>query len=140
MSALTSIAPSAEEMYLTAEKCFADLPEFMRLAAGDVRIIVMDYAEDETLGEMEIEDALELTGLYVGVPLTIESVTHPSPERPLVYLYRLPILFEWAARGDVTVEELVTHVFIHELGHHFGWSDEEMDAALAAAEDDDAAG
>ena len=134
MSALTAIAPSLDEMYLTAEKCFADLPDFMRKAAGDVRIIVMDYAEDETLEEMGIQDALELTGLYVGVPLTIESVTNPSEYRPLVYLYRLPILFEWAARGDVTVEELVTHVFIHELGHHFGWSDEEMDAKL---EEDD---
>ncbi|OZB12906.1 MAG: hypothetical protein B7X53_17220 [Hyphomonas sp. 34-62-18] len=130
MSALTAIAPSLDEMYLTAEKCFADLPDFMRKAAGDVRIIVMDYAEDETLDEMGIQDALELTGLYVGVPLTIESITNPSEYRPLVYLYRLPILFEWAARGDVTVEELVTHVFIHELGHHFGWSDEEMDAKL----------
>ena len=130
MSALTAIAPSVDEMYLTAEKCFAELPDFMRRAAGDVRIIVMDYAEDETLDEMQIDDALELTGLYVGMPLTIESVTNPSEYRPLVYLYRLPILFEWAARGDVTVAELVTHVFIHELGHHFGWSDEEMDAKL----------
>ena len=130
MSALTSIAPSVDEMYLTAEKCFADLPDFMRKAAGDVRIIVMDYAEDEILDEMQFDDALELTGLYVGMPLTIESVTNPSEYRPLVYLYRLPILFEWAARGDVTVEELVTHVFVHELGHHFGWSDEEMDAKL----------
>jgi len=130
MSALTAIAPSVDEMYLTAEKCFADLPDFMRKAAGDVRIIVMDYAEEETLDEMQIDDALELTGLYVGMPLTIESVTNPFEHRPLVYLYRLPILFEWAARGDVTVEELVTHVFIHELGHHFGWSDEEMDAKL----------
>ena len=130
MSALTAIAPSVDEMYLTAEKCFADLPDFMRKAAGDVRIIVMDYAEDETLDEMQIDDALELTGLYVGMPLTIESVTNPFEYRPLVYLYRLPILFEWAARGDVTVEELVTHVFIHELGHHFGWSDEDMDAKL----------
>ncbi|MGE6698845.1 metallopeptidase family protein [Hyphomonas sp. NPDC076900] len=134
MSALTAIAPSLDEMYLTAEKCFADLPDFMRKAAGDVRIIVMDYAENETLDEMGIEDALELTGLYVGVPLTIESVTNPSEYRPIIYLYRLPILFEWAARGDVTVEELVSHVFIHELGHHFGWSDEEMDAKL---EEDD---
>lgn len=134
MSALTAIAPTVDEMYLTAEKCFADLPDFMRKAAGDVRIIVMDYAEDETLDEMGIEDALELTGLYVGMPLTIESITNPSEYRPLVYLYRLPILFEWAARGDVTVEELVSHVFIHELGHHFGWSDEEMDAKL---EEDD---
>lgn len=134
MSALTSIAPSVDEMYLTAEKCFADLPEFMRKAAGDVRILVMEFAEDEILDEMGIDDALELTGLYSGMPLTLESVTNPTVERPLIYIYRLPILFEWAQRGDVTIEELVTHVFIHELGHHFGWSDEEIDAKL---EEDD---
>jgi predicted Zn-dependent protease with MMP-like domain len=110
---------------------------FMRKAAGDVRILVMEYAEDEILDEMEIDDALELTGLYMGVPLTIESITHPSPERPIIYLYRLPILFEWAARGDTSLEDLVTHVFIHELGHHFGWSDEEMDAKLAEEDDGD---
>lgn len=137
MSALTSIAPSADEMYLTAEKAFAALPEAMRQAAGDVRILIMDYAEDDILNDMEIDDALELTGLYVGVPLTLESVTFPSVERPLIYLYRLPILFEWAQRGDVTVEELVSHVFIHELGHHFGWSDEEMDAKLEEMDEED---
>jgi predicted Zn-dependent protease with MMP-like domain len=117
-------------MLACAEKCFAELPEFMRKAAGDVRILVMDFAEDEILDEMEIDDALELTGLYVGVPLTLESVTQPAVDRPLIYLYRLPILFEWAQRGDTTIEELVSHVFIHELGHHFGWSDDDMHAAL----------
>lgn len=130
MSLFTAPAPGADEMLACAEKCFAELPEFMRKAAGDVRIVVMDYAEDETLDEMGIEDALELTGLYSGVPLTLESVTQPALERPLIYLYRMPILFEWAGRGDTSIEELVTHVFIHELGHHFGWSDEEIDMAL----------
>lgn len=130
MSVFDSPAPSAGEMLACAEKCFAELPEFMRKAAGDVRIVVMDYAEDALLDEMGIEDPLELSGLYTGVPLTIESVTQPSIERPLIYLYRMPILFEWAARGDTSIEELVSHVFIHELGHHFGWSDEEMHIAL----------
>lgn len=130
MSAFALTAPGVEEMLACAEKCFAELPEFMRKAAGDVRILVMDYAEDEILDEMEIDDALELTGLYVGVPLTLESVTQPTVDRPLVYLYRLPILYEWAQRGDTTIEELVSHVFIHELGHHFGWSDDEMHTAL----------
>lgn len=134
MNAFALTAPSGDDMLTCAEASFAGLPEFMRKAAGDVRIVIMDFAEDDILDEMEIDDALELTGLYVGVPLTIESVTSPALERPLVYLYRLPILFEWAQRGDVTIEELISHVFIHELGHHFGWSDEEMDAKLA--EDD----
>lgn len=136
MSALTSVAPGAEELLALAERCFADLPDFMRSPAGDVRILVMDYAEDDLLDEMEIDDALELTGLYVGVPLTLESVTQPAMDRPLIYLYRLPILFEWAQRGDVTLEEMVRHVFIHELGHHFGWSDAEIDAKLEESDDD----
>ena len=137
MTDLNITAPDVEALHTCAEKCFALLPDFMRKAAGDVRIMVMEYAEDEILDEMEIDDALELTGLYMGVPLTLESITHPSPERPIIYLYRMPILFEWAARGDTSLEDLVTHVFIHELGHHFGWSDEEMDAKLAEEDDGD---
>ncbi len=131
MSALAIAAPDGESLLACAEKCFSLLPDHMRAAAGDVRIIVSDYAEDAILEELGIDDPLDLTGLYAGIPLTEESVTHPSPHRPLIYLYRLPILFEWAVRGDTTVEDLVTHVFIHELGHHFGWSDEAMDAKLA---------
>jgi predicted Zn-dependent protease with MMP-like domain len=136
VSAFALTAPGTEEFLSCAEACFAALPAVMRQAAGDVRIVVMDYAEDEILDDMEIDDALELTGLYVGTPLTLESVTQPAMERPLIYLYRMPILFEWAARGDATIEELVSHVFIHELGHHFGWSDEEIDAKLAQDDED----
>lgn len=130
MSALGLIAPSVDDMLACAEQCFSLLPDFMRKAAGDVRIVVADYAEDDLLDEMGIEDPLDLTGLYSGLPLTLESVTSPSLERPLIYLFRLPILFEWAQRGDATIEDLVTHVFIHELGHHFGWSDEDMHTTL----------
>lgn len=130
MTALGQTAPSADDLLSCAEACFALLPDFMRKAAGDVRIVVSDYAEDDLLDDMGIDDPLDLTGLYSGLPLTLESVTQPSLERPLIYLFRMPILFEWAARGDTTIEDLVTHVFIHELGHHFGWSDEEMDATL----------
>ncbi|MFN3910814.1 metallopeptidase family protein [Hyphomonas sp.] len=130
MSALGQTAPSVEELLACADATFAQLPEFMRQAAGDVRILVMEFAEDDLLDELEIDDPLDLTGLYTGVPLTLDSVTQPAMERPLIYLFRLPILFEWAQRGDVTIEEMVHHVFIHELGHHFGWSDEEIDAKL----------
>ncbi len=133
MTALGLTAPGADEVLACAEDCFSRLPEFMRKAAGDVRIVVADYAEDDLLDEMGIDDPLDLTGLYSGLPLTLESVTQPSLQRPLIYLFRMPILFEWAARGDTTIADLVTHVFIHELGHHFGWSDEEMDAKLDEA-------
>ena len=130
MSTLYQTAPTAEDILGLAEACVARLPEHMREAANAVRIIVEDFAEDEILDEMKIEDPLDLSGLYSGVPLTHESVTHPSMHPPLVFLYRMPLLFEWAARGDVTLDELVSHVVIHEYGHHFGWSDEEMHRLL----------
>lgn len=132
MSALPGTAPSAEDILDAAEACLKRLPEHMQVAASAVRIIVEDYAEDEILDEMDIDDPLDLSGLYSGVPLIHESVTHPSTHTPLVFLYRMPILFEWAARGDVTLEELVAHVVIHEYGHHFGWSDEEMHRILGS--------
>lgn len=113
-----------------AEACLKRLPGHMQTAASAVRIIVQDYADDDLLDELDIDDPLDLTGLYSGTPLTQESVTHPSIEPPLVFLYRMPILFEWASRGDVTLEELVAHVLIHEYGHHFGWSDAEMHRLL----------
>lgn len=130
MSTLYQTAPTAEDILNLAEACVSRLPKHMQEAASAVRIIVEDFAEDEILDEMQIDDPLDLSGLYSGVPLTHESVTHPSIQTPLVFLYRLPILFEWAARGDVTLDELVGHVLIHEYGHHFGWSDEEMHRLL----------
>ena len=130
MSTLYQTAPTAEDILGLAEACVARLPALMQAAANAVRIIVEDFAEDEILDEMKIDDPLDLSGLYSGVPLTHESVTHPSIQPPLVFLYRMPILFEWAARGDVTLDELVSHVTIHEYGHHFGWSDEEMHRLL----------
>ena len=75
-----------------------------------------------------MESPYELTGLYHGVDLTQKSVSDPTPEPDYVFLYRLPILLEWCERGNVTLAELITHVLIHEIGHHFGLSDEDMHA------------
>lgn len=133
MNILDCTAPGAGEILGLAEKCRAGLPGHMVHAARDIRIIVMDQAGDDLLDELEMDDPLELTGLYVGTPLTIESVSSPAFETPLIYLFRLPILLEWAMSPGVTLAGLVEHVFIHELGHHFGWSDEEMDATLRRA-------
>ena len=75
-----------------------------------------------------------MTGLYQGVDLSRRSVWDASPEPSRVFLYRRPILDEWAERGDVTLEELVTHVLVHEIGHHFGLSDDDIDTIEAADE------
>jgi predicted Zn-dependent protease with MMP-like domain len=127
-------APSLDDIAAIAERAFAALPEGFRKLAGEVVFRVDDFPTEEVLDALGIEDAFELTGLYQGVDLGRRSVWDPSPEPSRVFLYRRPILDEWAERGDVTVEELVTHVLVHEIGHHFGLSDDDIDAIEAADE------
>lgn len=121
------LAPSLDDIAEMAREALETLEEPFRTHAKAVAIKVEDFADEETLASMKIESPYDLTGLYSGVALTLEMHSAPSTIPPMVWLYRLPILDEWAATGDITLEELVGHVVIHELGHHFGWSDEEMD-------------
>lgn len=120
-------APSLDDIAEMARRALDSLEEPFREPARAVAIKVEDFADDETLSAMKIENPYELTGLYSGVALTLELHSAPSHMPPMVWLYRMPILDEWAATPGITLEELVAHVVIHELGHHFGWSDEEMD-------------
>jgi predicted Zn-dependent protease with MMP-like domain len=126
------MAPTLDDIAAMARKALDSLEEPFRTHAKAVAIKVEDFADEETLEAMKIESPYDLTGLYSGVALTLELHSAPSQIPPMVWLYRLPILDEWAATGDITLEELVAHVVIHELGHHFGWSDEEMHEALEA--------
>jgi len=123
-------APTLDDIAAMARKALDSLDEPFRTHAKAVAIKVEDFADEETLETMKIDNPYELTGLYSGVALTLELQSTPSQIPPMVWLYRLPILDEWAATGDITLEELVGHVVIHELGHHFGWSDDEMHEAL----------
>lgn len=92
----------------------------------DVAVQVVDFASDEMLVELGIEDPFELTGLYDGVPLTQKSVLDTPGQPDVIWLFRAAILDEWLARGDVALDHLVTHVYVHELAHHLGWSDEDI--------------
>ena len=123
-------APSLEDIAEIAERAFAALPEGFRRLAGEVVFRVDDFPSDEVLEDLGIQDAFELTGLYQGVDLSRRSVMDPERLPPMVFLYRRPILDEWMELGDVSLGELVTHVLIHEIGHHFGLSDD----AIAAIE------
>jgi predicted Zn-dependent protease with MMP-like domain len=125
-------APSLDDFVALAEATFAALPQKFRRLAGEVVIRVDDFASDDVLDDLGIEDPFELTGLYQGVDLSRRSVLDPSPEPSRVFLYRRPILDEWAERGDVALGELVAHVLTHEIGHHFGLSDDAIDAIEAA--------
>lgn len=126
-------APSLDDFALIARAAFDALPEPFRQLAGEAVIRVADFAEADVLADLEIEDAFELTGLYQGVDLSRRSVLDPLPQPSMVFLYRRPILDEWAERGDVTLDELITHVLVHEIGHHFGLSDDDIDAIEAEA-------
>jgi len=127
----SAAAPSAEDIARLAETALAALPEPVRAAAGGIVIRVAELAEDETLDAPGIEDPLELTGLYSGIALTQRSVEDTGVLPDEIWLYRRAILDEWAARGDVALDALVAHVLVHELAHHFGWSD----ADIAAVDD-----
>ena len=127
------LAPSLDDFAALAEAAFARLPEAFRRMTGHVVFRIDEFADDEVLDALEIEDAYDLTGLYQGVDLTRRSVLDPAPEASMIFLYRRPILDEWAARGDVTLSELISHVLVHEIGHHFGLSDAQIEAIEASA-------
>jgi predicted Zn-dependent protease with MMP-like domain len=127
-------APSLTDIDALARAAWAEMPESFRRLAGDIVIRIEDFASDDVLAEMEIEDPFELTGLYQGVDLTRQSISDPTPSTPMVFLYRRAILDEWIDRGDVSLADLVAHVLVHEVGHHFGLSDEQMDALLDEAD------
>ena len=129
---MSRIAPSLDDLAALAEAAFAALPAEFRRMTGEVIFRVDDFAGEDVLEEMGIEDAFELTGLYQGVDLSQRSVLDPSPQPSMIFLYRRPILDEWAERGDIDLADLVTHVLVHEIGHHFGLSDEAI-ARIEAA-------
>ena len=121
-------APSAAEMEALARTALARLPAQFRVHLDDVVIAVEDFAEDALLDEMGIESPFDLTGVYEGLPVGMRSIDHSGTMPDRIRLFRLPILLEWCERGDETLEHLVAHVLIHEIGHHFGLSDEDMHA------------
>jgi predicted Zn-dependent protease with MMP-like domain len=127
-------APSLDDLARLAQRAWEAMPETFRAMAGDVLIRIEDFADETVLADLGIEDPFELTGLYQGVDLTQRSIMDPSPAQPMVFLYRRAILDEWIDRDDVTLEELVSHVLVHEIGHHFGLSDEAIDVILEQAD------
>jgi predicted Zn-dependent protease with MMP-like domain len=127
-------APTLDDFTTLAEAAFARLPGEFRKAVGTVVFRVVDFADDETLASLGIEDPFELSGLYHGVDLTQRSVLDPAPQQSQVFLYRRPILDEWAERGDVDLETLIEHVLVHEIAHHLGLSDDDIHAIEDAAD------
>ena len=120
------LPPSLEDFETLAVSAYESLPAQMRRLCEGLEIFVSDFADAETLAAVGLSDPFELTGVYIGVDLSQKSVSDPSPEPDRVILFRRPILDEWADHGAITLGELVTHVLVHEIGHHFGLSDEDI--------------
>ncbi len=121
------IAPGLDAFEAMAFEALASIPEPFRSAAGAIVLRIEDLAPDEILDEMQLEP-FELTGLYDGIPLTEKSSQDQPTSPDTVWLFRRPILDEWAERGNEPLGRLITHVLVHELAHHFGWSDEDISA------------
>jgi len=121
-------APSPGDIEALARAALDRLPEQFAAHLGDVVLLVEEFADEELLAEMGIEDPFELTGVYEGLPLHEKSIADSGRLPDRIRLFRQPILDEWIERGDETLEHLVAHVLVHEVGHHFGLSDEAMHA------------
>ena len=125
-----AVSPSLDDFAALARGALAELPEPFKGMAGEVRMRVADFAEDDLLEAMGIDDPFELTGVYQrpgpGPPIGAGPRRHAAPR---FLLFRRPILDEWAENGAVTLGELISHVLVHEIGHHFGLSDADIHAA-----------
>ncbi len=122
----TNIAPGLAEIEVLAETAFAAIPDELARHARDVVIRVEDFPDEETEREMGLETPFELLGLYRGVSLDQRSVGDPFREADMIFLYRRPLLDYWCETGE-ELSHLIRHVLIHEIGHHFGFSDEDME-------------
>jgi predicted Zn-dependent protease with MMP-like domain len=127
MASGQTYAPDAAEIERLADAAIARLPETFRRHLRDVVLRIDDFADDEVLKSLGIDDAFDLTGLYSGRSLDKKDSWVSGELPPMIHLYRRPLLDEWADTG-VSLEELITHVIVHEVGHHFGFSDAEMHA------------
>jgi predicted Zn-dependent protease with MMP-like domain len=126
-------APDLDELEALARHAFESLPATFRRLVGDVTIAVAEFPDDEALADLDLESPFDLLGLFHGVGLAHASATPATGTLPnRIWIYRRPILDYWAEHED-TLGEVVSHVLIHEIGHHFGLSDEDMEAIEAAA-------
>ncbi|HEX8533852.1 MAG TPA: metallopeptidase family protein [Allosphingosinicella sp.] len=132
MSERQTFAPDAAALERLGEEAMRRLPAEFRAYLKDVVLRVEEFADEAVLRELGLEDPFELTGLYSGRPIGEQSSMLSGELPPMIHLYRRPLLDEWVETG-VGLEDLITHVIVHEVGHHSGFSDDDMHAIEDAA-------
>ena len=120
-----TLPPGPEDIADLADRALSAIPAELRAHVSAVSILIEEVADDETLNELGIENAWELTGLYRGVPLGEQSAAGTRTAPDLIVLFREPILLEWIETGE-DLFALVRTVLIHEIAHHFGFSDDDI--------------
>jgi predicted Zn-dependent protease with MMP-like domain len=125
--------PDLAEIERLAEKALATIPAELRRHVANVVLRIEDFCDEETEKEMELESPFELMGLYRGIDMIRDSVSAVRSSPDMIFLYRRPLLDYWCETGE-DLYTLVRHVMIHEIGHHFGFSDDDMDALERQAE------
>jgi|SRR6185437_3541511 len=128
-----AMAPSLSEFEAMASQAYRRLPERFRSLCADLIIRVEDFPAEDVIESMRLESEFDLLGLFQGVGLPFQSETVPMPMPNMIWLYRRPILDYWAEHEE-SLGDIVTHVLVHEIGHHFGLSDDDIDAIETSAE------
>ncbi len=118
--------PSLTDLETIAQAAYAEIPEELRVHTTNVVIRVEDFPDDETEEEMELESPFDLLGLYRGIAMTRQSVLDIRSDVDMIFLYRRPLLDYWCETGE-DLTSIVKHVLIHEIGHHFGFDDDDME-------------
>jgi len=126
------VPPSLADLEALADAALAAIPAELKRHLGAVVIRVEDFPDAETEEEMELETSFDILGLYRGVALPHKSASDPRPDIDMIFLYRRPILDYWCDTGE-PLDRIVRHVLIHEIGHHYGFSDEDMERIEAEA-------
>jgi predicted Zn-dependent protease with MMP-like domain len=119
----SAIAPSLDDIARIGRAILADLPAEIRELMGPVPVVVRDYADEELLEALEIDDALELSGLYQAIPIGERHSALTPTEPEMIFLFRMPIIHEWAER-NCPLDEVVFDVLTHEIGHHLGMDED----------------
>jgi predicted Zn-dependent protease with MMP-like domain len=126
-------ALSLDEMEVIAADAYRRLPQTFRTLCEGVIIRVDDFPSDDVIREMRLQSEFDILGLFQGIGLPFRSESAPSQMPNMIWLYRRPILDYWADH-DETLGAIITHVLIHEIGHHFGLSDDDMEAIEASVQ------